>query len=357
MRTLLRNAYQSDHALEIIFSSLRWFFLVLAISVFYVQYRESPDTFLLYLFLALVIFGFIYMGVSDYYLHRSPEGSRMYTYMTKGGPFFDFIAFSALVPLTGGIDSPLIPLAYLIILHVAVYWKFIGGMLSACLFILLYSIIFFIQIDGLGMSNLINYASQVVFLFLMGCLGGIIVSRERKHHSEKNLLVETANRDYITNLLNHRSFQEHLRNDLEKEASFYLTLADIDKFKLINDQYGHVTGDKVLRKIGVIMNAIVTEKQGKVFRYGGEEFAIILYSDDHDEVNKLLMEIKETVANHVFTYEGEAFSLTMSFGSSQQNGEKPDRLVDKVDKLLYEAKSRGRDQIVYPEETVETALV
>lgn len=77
--------------------------------------------FQLNLFIFLVIFGFLYMGISDYYLHKSPLGARVYTLMTKGGPFFDLIAFSALVPLTGGIESPLFPLAYLIILHVTVY--------------------------------------------------------------------------------------------------------------------------------------------------------------------------------------------------------------------------------------------
>jgi diguanylate cyclase len=348
MKNLLKIAYQSDHALEVIFSSLRWFFLVVSIGVFTVQYVETPVHFYLSLFISLVIFGFIYMGISDYYLHKSPEGSRVYTLMTKGGPFFDLIAFSALVPLTGGIESPLIPLAYLIILHVTVYWRFVGGLIAAILFILIYSIIFFMQVSDINsLKSLMIYCSQVFFLLLIGGLGGIIVSRERKHHSDKNVLAEVASRDYLTNLLNHRSFQESLRKDLDKGLDFYLALTDIDKFKSINDQYGHVTGDKVLRQIGAIITSIIPENEGKVFRYGGEEFAIILYHNEQYEVNKLLVEIKQTVSNHVFYSEGKAFSVTMSFGSGKQNGEKPNQLVEKVDKLLYEAKDRGRNQIVY----------
>lgn len=349
MRSFLRSAHQSDHALEVIFSSLRWFFLVLSIIVFTVQYVENPIQFKLNLFVALVVFGFIYMGVSDFYLHKSSEGSRMYTFMTKGGPIFDFIAFSALIPLTGGIESPLFPVAYLIILHIVVYWRFIGGIIAAALFTMVYTITFLVQVsDVYSFNSLISYLSQVFFLVLIGGLGALIVSRERKHHSEKNMLVEAANRDYLTNLLNHRSFQEDLRKGLEKGVDFHLVLTDIDKFKSINDKYGHVTGDKVLREIGSIITSMLPEKQGKVYRYGGEEFALILYSDDQSKVNRLLVEIKQTVANHHFYCEGEAFSVTMSFGSCKQNGEYPDQLVDdKVDKLLYEAKKRGRNQIVY----------
>lgn len=350
MNAFLKNAYQSHHALEIIFSSLRWFFLVLSIAVFAVQYFENPVEWKLILFVLLVIFGFLYMGVSDYYLHKTPEGSKMYVMMTKGGPFFDFLAFSALIPLTGGIESPVFPLAYLIILHVAVYWRFLGGMISAAFFILVYSIIFFVQVqEATALHSMIDYFSAVFFLFLIGGLGGIIVSRERIHQSENSLLVEAANRDYLTNLANHRSFQECLRNDLDQGKEFYLALADIDKFKSINDKYGHVTGDKVLRQIGEIFTTGLSTKQGKAFRYGGEEFALILYYKEEVEVKELLAEIKQAVASHVFFDNGEAFHVTMSFGSGKQNGERPDLLVEKVDRLLYIAKNGGRNRIVLAE--------
>jgi diguanylate cyclase (GGDEF)-like protein len=350
MNAFLKNAYQSHHALEIIFSSLRWFFLVLSIVVFAIQTMDNPIQWKITLFVLLVIFGFLYMGISDYYLHKSPEGSRMYVMMTKGGPFFDFIAFSALVPLTGGLDSPLFPLAYLIILHVAVYWRFLGGMIAAGFFTLVYSVIFFVQAqEATSPHIMIHYVSAVLFLLLIGGLGGIIVSRERKHQWENSLLVEAANRDYLTNLANHRSFQECLRNDLLDQKSFYLALTDIDKFKSINDKYGHVTGDKVLRKIGEILTSVLSNKEGKAFRYGGEEFALILYYTEESDVKKVLDEMKRAVASHVFYDKGEAFTVTMSFGSAKQNGEQPNLLVEKVDKLLYAAKNGGRNRIVLAE--------
>lgn len=348
MKFWLSNTYHSDHALEIIFSSLRWFFLVMSGAVFYVQYMDKPDQSKLILFLSLVAFGILYMGVSEYYLRKSPEGSKMYGLMTKCGPLFDFISFSALIPLTGGIESPLFPVAYLIILHITVYWRFLGGIISAFLFVLTYSLIFFLQVpEAAAAETYVMYVSQLIFLLMIGGLGGIIVSRERKHHSEKNVLAEAANRDYLTNLMNHRSFQECLRKDLEHGIDFYLVLTDIDKFKAVNDKYGHVMGDEVLREIGAILSAMVPAKQGRVFRYGGEEFAMLLYTDRQEQVDNLLVGIKQTVADRIFSSNGEAFSVTMSFGSSRQNGEAPDQLVKKADKLLYAAKNNGRNRIVY----------
>ena len=348
MRFLSKNTHHSDRALEIIFSSLRWFFLLLSIAVFWVQYMEQPVQSKLILFSSLVVFGILYMGISDYYLRKLPEGSKKYTIMTKCGPLFDFISFAALIPLTGGVDSPLFPLAYLIILHITVYWRFAGGIIAAFLFIFVYSIIFFIQIpDIFSLPIFIDYFSQAVFLLMIGGVGGIIVSRERKHHSDKSILAEAANRDYLTNLLNHRSFQECLRKDLESGQDFHLALTDIDKFKSVNDKYGHVMGDAVLREVGAIITSIIPVKQGKVFRYGGEEFAIILYTNNQHEVEELLAEVRKSVADHVFNSNGETFSVTMSFGSCKQNGEKPDQLVKKADKLLYAAKDSGRNRIVY----------
>ncbi|WP_053367782.1 GGDEF domain-containing protein [Bacillus sp. FJAT-27245] len=347
MKFNIKNIYQSDHTIEIIFSSLRWFFLVLAVIVFAIQYNTNPEPYKLKAFMALLVFGLAYMGISDYHLHKSLEGSKIYTLMTKGGPFFDFIAFSALLPLTGGLESPLFPIAYLIILHIVVYWRFIGGIISSLVFILVYSIMFYIQHPEVSsLQAAVIYICQVAFLLLMGCLGGIIVSRERKHYSEKNLLEEAATRDYLTNLLNHRSFQECLRKNLQNGEDFHLVLADIDKFKSINDKYGHVTGDMVLRKIGEILTSFIPEEHGKVFRYGGEEFAMILYIKRQAEVNRLLVEIQQAIANYTFHARKGSFSLTMSFGCCRQNGEMPTQLVEKADKLLYEAKNRGRNQIV-----------
>ncbi|AYC30735.1 GGDEF domain-containing protein [Paenisporosarcina cavernae] len=348
MKNFIKTAHHSDHALEIIFSSLRWLFLVIAIAVFLFQYSQDPNPTKGLFFIGLVLFGILYMGISEFYLRVSEEGSQLYTIMTKGGPFFDFIAFSALVPLTGGIDSPLIPVSYLIILHITVYWKLYGGLLSAISFAAVYTIMFFVEKGSALTSALfVEFACTVLFLLLIGSLGGLIVSRERKLYIDKNALTEAANRDYLTDLLNYRAFQQTLIDQQSSCQEFYLVLADIDHFKPVNDTYGHVIGDKVLRRIAALIASIVPKHRGKVFRYGGEEFAILLDGLSDEEVQALLMEVKESIASQSFHYDEQTFSITLSFGVSKCSGESCEEFVKKVDKLLYQAKAEGRNRIVF----------
>ncbi|WP_261180313.1 GGDEF domain-containing protein [Anaerobacillus sp. CMMVII] len=258
--------------------------------------------------------------------------------------------FFALISLTGGIFSPLTPIAYLIILHVAVYWKFIGAIIASFLFVLGFSVVFTVQGNLLLSFDFMTYSTQLVFFLLVGFLGGIIVSRERKHFIEKNVFESLANKDHLTTLFNHRSFQEQLRIAKEKNINFYLVFCDIDEFKTVNDKYGHVVGDLVLKKIAKILSATVPTSLGTVFRYGGEEFAILLYTDQSSVVEELLIDVKQKVAEEVHYCHGGKFSVTMSFGCSKNGKEEPIELIEEADKLLYEAKRQGRNRVVQSKE-------
>lgn len=350
MIKLIKQSHQSDHVLEIIFSSLRWFFLMLSILVFYNQHKSNPVDLYLYLFLILVIFGVIYMALSDFCLHMAHENSTLYRTMTKGGPFLDYISYFALIALTGGIYSPLIPIVYLIILHVTVYWKFIGGMVASLLFMVGYTVVFVLQGRMENSFDYMTYSTQLAFLLLLGFLGGIVVSRERKLFTEKNVFENLANKDHLTNLHNHRSFQEQLRVAKEKNNAFYLVFADIDEFKKINDKYGHVVGDLVLKKVAKILSMNTPPSVGTVFRYGGEEFAILLYTDEYNTVVTLLENLKQKVSEEIHDYHEGRFSITMSFGCCKNGDQEPIELIDNADKLLYEAKRQGRNRIIHKQE-------
>ncbi|RXJ02860.1 GGDEF domain-containing protein [Anaerobacillus alkaliphilus] len=348
MRRVIVQAYQSDHALEMVFSSLRWFFLILSVIVFLINYIDNPVELHLILFSALVVFGCIYMGLSDFCLYKAPESSKAYLIMTKGGPFFDFVSFFALIALTGGIYSPLTPIAYLIILHVSVYWRLVGAMTFSLLFMLGFTILFMVQGYFIMSFDYITYLTQLVFLLLVGLLGGIVVSRERYHFSEKNTFENLANKDHLTNLDNHRSFQEQLRVTKDKDTPFYLVFADIDGFKKINDQYGHVVGDIVLKKVAKVLRINIPEDIGSVFRYGGEEFAILIYTDEQRYVEELLANLKEKISEEVHYCNEGKFTVTMSFGCKRNsNEEEPIKLIDEADKLLYQAKRQGKNRVVY----------
>ncbi|MCA1319074.1 GGDEF domain-containing protein [Bacillus tianshenii] len=337
---------KSDHHLEISFFLLRWLFLISAPIVFYFLHQDAPAFYDWSMFGVLWLFGFIYMAVTQAILHMSKQGTSLYFWNTKGGVIFDFVAFIWLIAITGGVYSPLFPIAYLIILHVAIYWELKGAVLFS--FLLSIGTTFITIIGGTPFStNLwLVYSMNQLFMLLMGLLGGFLVTRERKHYFEKRALEEVAKMDYLTNLRNHRSFQETLQNYLHTNQHFWLVLADLDRFKCVNDKYGHEMGDQVLAKVGSVLDYGVEGYSGTAFRYGGEEFSILFKSSDRDQVAAALKELKDKIENLRFLANENEFSISMSFGCVECTETESSNLVKMADDRLYEAKRAGRNTII-----------
>ncbi|WP_183163887.1 GGDEF domain-containing protein [Alteribacter keqinensis] len=179
-------------------------------------------------------------------------------------------------------------------------------------------------------------------LFLFAILGGTIISRERKHYAERITFENMAKGDYLTGLYNHRTFQEHLRELLEKNAPLFLVMSDIDNFKSINDTYGHVTSDHVLKNIG---NCLKELPDGEAYRCGGEEFAMIITTASGQLVQEGIKNISRIIeeTNRELLPE---LRVTMSFGFSRYAGEKAESFISRTDKKLYEAKTGGKNQVV-----------
>lgn len=158
---------------------------------------------------------------------------------------------------------------------------------------------------------------------------------------------ELALRDGLTGLYNYRAFQEHI-NGLG-EAGFAILLIDVDHFKDFNDRYGHIIGDQVLTQIGqVIMENV--RRGDKVFRYGGEEFAVVLEDTDHETAKFTAERIRARVAQQDIECEGQTLtSVTISLGVAvfQDTKISAGQILDKADKALYEAKARGRNNVVF----------
>lgn len=338
----------TDYVLEIIFSSMRWLFVIIATAVFYMYYQTHPEINTVFQFVILLLFGVCYMAATDYCLYKIPRSSMLHKVCMKASPIFDFIALIWLVALTGGFYSPLFPIAYLIILHAAVYWRFIGGITTAGLFMIGYTILVVLQRAQLTADDWVTFGCNLLFLLFMGVLGGFIVSRERHHIKEKLSFESIAKIDYLTDLSNHRTFQEHLKLRIEQESPFTLVLADIDHFKQVNDTYGHQMGDHVLAFIGEKLKEVIPPALGHPYRYGGEEFAIIFNTADLAKVEVVLRHIQAELRHHVFkgVHLPEAaadIKITMSFGVKRYEGEDAAQLIHKVDKLLYKAKEQGRN--------------
>jgi len=163
-------------------------------------------------------------------------------------------------------------------------------------------------------------------------------------------LEELANTDMLTSLANRRCFFERFDETWElagrKGQSLACIMFDIDKFKLINDTYGHAAGDAVLKKVSAVTRASL-RRYDIVGRIGGEEFCIICPQTSIDDAALVAERLRADIAQTEFRYEQEIIPVAVSIGVAGRNDEHagPDALAKVVDGLLYKAKENGRNQV------------
>lgn len=157
--------------------------------------------------------------------------------------------------------------------------------------------------------------------------------------------------DPLTGLYNRR----HLDSNLEREflrAKRYkndlsIAVIDIDFFKKVNDTYGHLCGDYVLKEVAYMILETL-RKTDMVFRYGGEEFVAILTETPLDKAVIPLERLRHAVENYPFSYNGTEFTVTISIGvsSAEKGFETASEFLDNADQALYYAKNNGRNSVI-----------
>lgn len=172
---------------------------------------------------------------------------------------------------------------------------------------------------------------------------------EEKKELEKHLKHQ-ASTDPLTGLMNRRSFFDTCTKEMEHAIRYdtelsYLTI-DIDKFKAINDTYGHPFGDEVIRSLAqqMIENSRTTDYIGRI---GGEEFAILMPATGMDSAFHIADRLRENIAKHKIIFENKVVQVTVSIGLSYYRKKDNDiqTIIKRSDKALYEAKDSGRDKV------------
>ena len=157
--------------------------------------------------------------------------------------------------------------------------------------------------------------------------------------------------DELTGLYNRRHFESNFEREFLRakryNSNLSVAIVDIDFFKQINDKYGHLTGDFVLRELAFILKDSL-RKTDMVFRYGGEEFAILLTETDSEQSLIPLERLRKYIETKTFVKSGNSVEFTVSIGVSSNIIETntPDELLELADKALYKAKNSGRNQVV-----------
>lgn len=214
-----------------------------------------------------------------------------------------------------------------------------------------FAVLVYSKASSIGISNELTFKALIITVI------AFIVSNSsyrirQDHYSLTSQLVEANEklqersvRDSLTKLYNNGYIFDYLEKAIEKSQGRLIDLSvmmmDIDDFKVINDSFGHLMGDNVLRDIAEIL-IHETRDSDVVSRYGGEEFMVVLTRTDVKTAKKIAERIRSKIENHDF---GLDKNITMSIGVKQLRSENIHELISEADKLLYQAKNSGKNRV------------
>jgi diguanylate cyclase (GGDEF)-like protein len=180
------------------------------------------------------------------------------------------------------------------------------------------------------------------------------VLRERRLTNERIVMLERLKKlsitDGLTKLYNSRHFYNQLKGEIDRSSRYghplSLLLLDIDKFKGYNDNYGHLEGDKVLVRIGQTVKSCL-RKMDSAYRYGGEEFTVILPETVGREAETVAHRIRSAVQSDAFAVgDGDSVTITISVGVTEYAApEEIAAFIQRADQAMYISKDNGRNRV------------
>jgi diguanylate cyclase (GGDEF)-like protein len=183
-----------------------------------------------------------------------------------------------------------------------------------------------------------------------------ILELEKSLKAANNKIKRLSITDPLTGTYNRGYLNERLSQEIKRSAryqhSLSLILCDIDHFKHVNDQYGHLAGDRVLKEFAQSIAGSVRNQIDCTVRYGGEEFVIVLPETNFSSALLLAERLCKSIARHSFHFDNHTIAVTASFGvtgfSPDPSGTKvsPEALLQQADTCLYQAKTQGRNRVV-----------
>ncbi|MGN1279955.1 MAG: GGDEF domain-containing protein [Limosilactobacillus sp.] len=221
-----------------------------------------------------------------------------------------------------------------------------------------------LTIAGLGIFELFylvlenNFRLASIVAATAG-LGVFLILEEQRYAVEVKkdqrlkLLQNESERDDLTGLLNYRALSQEIENLTKRKEIHSIVIGglDIDHFKSINDRYGHFVGNEVLNRFSTTLRERIHTAfphHGYVYRFGGEEFSIVVTNHSIDEAYEVLQSVERLFTQHpITTAEGERIRLSFSAGlTNHLNGEMLDNTLKRADRMLYSVKNNGRGWII-----------
>lgn len=331
------------------------FFSIIIVSVAVVNhfqiksFQSFSDNMLNFFYFAMVFTLFLIIGLlylEKNFIKRSDKKITWYSY------FFNIsllLIVVFIINLTGKEQSPfeilfILPVITTAITHGVRGGLFFAGVESAYIFSYHY--------PAAMASHSLTLDTSIMYISILFLAAWLIGSFTELEHKTRTKLENLVNIDALTELSNHRHFQEVLHNKISaadrKKEQLSLIFGDVDYFKYYNDIFGHQEGDKVLQTIGKILaenlppNCIAA-------RYGGDEFAIILPCYSQGEAVEVAERLRKKVEEiHFFGQEHlphENITLSLGVATYPENAKTPKELLSVADEALYSAKYMQRNRV------------
>lgn len=186
----------------------------------------------------------------------------------------------------------------------------------------------------------------------VGTFGKIYILQDVTNQKElMTKLSDMANIDPLTGIFNRRKFLEQTQHEISKAKKYKKNIStlmiDVDNFKIINDTYGHLAGDKVLKTVAQEIKKMLKDTD-IICRYGGEEFAVILTETELENVYLTAENIRKSISNIIIKFNKHEINVTVSIGiySKFDKDLTLYQLIEHADKALYRAKNSGRNIVV-----------
>jgi diguanylate cyclase (GGDEF)-like protein len=257
---------------------------------------------------------------------------------------------SALVYLTGGHDSPFF-FGYVLLLAAASLWSSgVAPLLLSLASSAAYLAAVLLAPNAVPMSVDVagRLALNLVALALISYLASVIAG---EHRQAREAALRLSHLDQMTRLFNRGHVRSALDQEIRRAARtnrpFAVLMVDLDDLKPVNDRFGHDAGDRLLRAVaGAVRNGI--RATDTAARYGGDEFLLVLPETDLDGALRVAEKLRADIGRLAVSEDGSSIRISASFGlvTYPDDGRTADELIRRADLAMYEAKRRGRDQVV-----------
>ncbi|BBO26990.1 diguanylate cyclase (GGDEF) domain-containing protein [Marisediminitalea aggregata] len=274
-------------------------------------------------------------------------------------PFILVVSLAGLMlylVITGGVANTG-PLWIYVLPPVAMFFAgVVYGVITVAVFITLCSYILFAA-DGWFVVAHYTTEFKLRLLYSFATVTFLSAFYEHSRQTSFNIVKDLsdkfekqAQQDILTRLPNRRGIQQFIEFESARarrqKKPLTLILCDIDRFKRVNDQYGHDGGDVVLKHVSDLFKASIREQDG-VARWGGEEFLFVLPDTEESNAVVLAEKVRETLATSLVELQQEKVVITASFGVAQIDFEQGlDKALTLADKALYKAKEKGRNKVL-----------